>query len=215
MRGAAVLSSRPRRRTRPGCPARLRRTLRSPDSAGRSRPPCAARRRGRRVRRGQWPDNAPAIPKRCGLRPPPRERIRLLSLTLSDVRRDDYLTPAFPFVLAATRRAPRRRSRNAIYATLCRLLLPISHCDYKLGGQVSFAQQFDTAFFGTTVPSESYRVCSADVCARPRASRALTGMPNMLRKHAQANDLRAYLPAADRPAGVSSLYACRSARRPG
>ena len=71
-------------------------------------------------------------------------------------------------------------TRYAIYATLCRLLLPISHCHYKLGGQVSFAQQFGTAFFGTTVPSGRYALSFADVCESPRVSRLLTRMPIML-----------------------------------
>ena len=86
-------------------------------------------------------------------------------------------------------RAPRRRSRYAIYATLCRLLLPISHCHYKLGGQVSFAQQFGSAYFGTTVPSGRYALSAADVCESTRASRMLTRMPITLRKPAEADSL--------------------------
>jgi hypothetical protein len=71
-------------------------------------------------------------------------------LTLSAVLRDDYLTPRSPSFRPQLGERP-DAIRNAIYATLCRLLLPISHSLYKLCGQVSFAQQFDTAFFGTTV----------------------------------------------------------------
>jgi hypothetical protein len=108
-------------------------------------------------------------------------------LTLSSEGRDDYLTPAFPFVLVATLASTPATTRYAIYATLCRLLLPISHCEYKLGGQVSFAQQFGTGFFGTTVPSEVYRISSADVCTDPGVSPELTRMPITLRKHPEAD----------------------------
>ena len=149
-------------------------------------PPCAARPRGQRVRRDQRHDIAPAIPMRCGLLPPRPGPIRASSLTLSSVGRDDYLTPAFPFVLATTMASVPTTIRYAIYATLCRLLLPISHCEFKLGGQVSFAQQFGTAFFGTTVPSGRCGLSFPDVCASHRVSRKLTHMPITLRKHAEA-----------------------------
>ncbi|SBS74708.1 hypothetical protein MHPYR_20173 [uncultured Mycobacterium sp.] len=33
-------------------------------------------------------------------------------------------------------------------------MLPESHCLFKLGGQVSFAQQLDLRFFGTTVQTD-------------------------------------------------------------
>lgn len=46
------------------------------------------------------------------------------------------------------------QTTDAIYATLCRSVLPESHCVSKLGGQVAFAQQFESSFFGTTVPSD-------------------------------------------------------------
>src|SRR5579875_2584953 len=52
------------------------------------------------------------------------------------------------------RRQRAGRADNAIWATLCTSVLPESHCPSKLGGQVSFAQQFNSGFFGTTVPSD-------------------------------------------------------------
>jgi hypothetical protein len=66
-----------------------------------------------------------------------------------------FLTRAVPFLPAAGSRPPSSGADlcAAIYATLCKSVLPESHCLSKLGGQGPIAQQSDNAFFGTGVPS--------------------------------------------------------------
>ena len=76
-------------------------------------------------------------------------------LCLSYALRAEYLTPAIP--LRSVRYTAALSSRvdpSAIYATLRRVVLPASHCVFKLGGQVAFAQQLRTHFFGTVVQSD-------------------------------------------------------------
>jgi hypothetical protein len=43
---------------------------------------------------------------------------------------------------------------DAICATLCTTVLPVSHCVNKVGGQVPITQQSRTPIFGTTVQSD-------------------------------------------------------------
>ncbi len=66
-----------------------------------------------------------------------------------------------PFAQADPRPLSRVQIAYAIYATLRTLLLPVSHCVSKLGGQIAFWQQSGCDFFGTTVQSLSESLVSA------------------------------------------------------
>jgi len=67
--------------------------------------------------------------------------------------------------------------RNAIYATVHLRVLSESHRVFKLGGQVSFAQQLNDGIFGTTVQSDHEQGVSPAVWGRvPLASAAQDGV---------------------------------------
>jgi hypothetical protein len=151
-----VRSSRPKRRTQPCCPARRPRTPALPGSAGRSRQLCAGQLRGRRVHLGRWCDRVPSIPRQSD--PQPQRRLAAPSALPRGAlyaRQVLFLTRAVPFLPAAGSRPPSSGAdlSAAIYATLCKSVLPESHRLSKLGGHGSIAQQSDNGIFGTRVPS--------------------------------------------------------------
>jgi len=90
--------------------------------------------------------------------PQPRRRLAASSARPIDAlyaRQVLFLTRAVPFLPATGSRPPSSGADlcAAIYATLCKSVLPESHRLFKLGGQGPIAQQSHNAFFGTRVPS--------------------------------------------------------------